>query len=1014
MSVRHGGPDLEFYQKPNVQALFDNICSYIQAELRMERPDFTLTGKEAAEFVGNLQQFQEDALGLSPKYNIPNRPLKIPAKIFKCDERTPYKKPSPMHHLLLAAYQFRIRNNVATWDFGNVDQSMALIWHLRTMLIKSRTIRVPRISFAKDVASSEKESLKPVVIKLGGTITTKTRESTHILHALPDDDDMDEEWFRTLEKRDGKVLVHWWYYPDSYDQWLPQSEQFIADPEDPPEHTGAWHVSLRWLKDSQKFNEWMNEEDYEENTEQDQSATPQNSMNMIHTTSSNYAEITPRHRAYTDTPDNYSPSSTMDDAHGIRRNQYSTEPDDAITQPVVRVVDIEISGPRPGARTRRNEFEPIPGGELSNISWEGTGFAQESTDGMQPEKRQREESPFESDDDSSPAKKVKTEEDDKTPQPQKPKNQLDLSTLPPSTPSLVQNFSRDAMSDLESRLVSNIQAEWPNLNDEDYLSMRNNIIDLFHYNTKRYLTIAYTYRHLNCDLLMLWRIYAILEHLQYINYGLEPTDVDDFGIVDHSDKDHLTAAQLLLLRKQVYDRTNPAVKNTFLSDQDDLDPFDEDQSFNCTTCQDDCSFTRYHSLKQRQYVICPSCFFEGRFALTHSSADFLRVEGGVAEGEGEEWTDAETLLLLEGVEKYDDEWNLVAEFVGTRTKEQCMMQFLSLPVEDGFLKSDEPDNDAAKNSSQSGWIDPNDLSQVELPFLDTPNPIMNCLAFLASAINPGMAGAAAKAALREIMRLHAKGQLQETDAEDAEERRDMSVDDVQPEQSKMESFLAENGDINMHDTSEASSPIIKIERSDSFSMDQHAGTPLSQMNGQTSKIEQDDGMLGVKQSSMTPEVSKSLSPAPDDSFIPRALQPALIAHVLNAAANCAIELSNYESNSIQRNIYLVLDLLASKLGKKMDQLEELDIVLAREITESDRLRQGVEQEVKAMKSKIDPVLQQSAMKLAANAKKEAEARGVQASNLSKAPEDIARALGFDNDVGDRSGYNHTGFNRMSM
>ena len=91
------------------------------------------------------------------------------------------------------------------------------------------------------------------------------RRATHILYGDLHvyDAGPDEEWFRTLEKQDNMVLVHWWYFPDSFDGWLPQTEQF-ADPEDAPQHDGAWHITCRWLQDSVRFNEWMNEEDYEE------------------------------------------------------------------------------------------------------------------------------------------------------------------------------------------------------------------------------------------------------------------------------------------------------------------------------------------------------------------------------------------------------------------------------------------------------------------------------------------------------------------------------------------------------------------------------------------------------------------------------------------------------------------------------------------------------------------------------------------------------------------------------
>lgn len=51
-----------------------------------------------------------------------------------------------------------------------------------------------------------------------------------------------------------------------------------------------------------------------------------------------------------------------------------------------------------------------------------------------------------------------------------------------------------------------------------------------------------------------------------------------------------------------------------------------------------------------------------------------------------EWTEQETLALLEGVDKYKDDWNKVCEHVGSRTQDECILQFLRLPIEDPYLE----------------------------------------------------------------------------------------------------------------------------------------------------------------------------------------------------------------------------------------------------------------------------------------------------------------------------------------
>ena len=41
-----------------------------------------------------------------------------------------------------------------------------------------------------------------------------------------------------------------------------------------------------------------------------------------------------------------------------------------------------------------------------------------------------------------------------------------------------------------------------------------------------------------------------------------------------------------------------------------------------------------------------------------------------------DWTEQETLLLLEALEMFKDDWNKVCEHVGSRTQDECILHFL--------------------------------------------------------------------------------------------------------------------------------------------------------------------------------------------------------------------------------------------------------------------------------------------------------------------------------------------------
>lgn len=73
-----------------------------------------------------------------------------------------------------------------------------------------------------------------------------------------------------------------------------------------------------------------------------------------------------------------------------------------------------------------------------------------------------------------------------------------------------------------------------------------------------------------------------------------------------------------------------------------------------------------------------------------SQTDFILMESVEVPGSGgTSWTDQETLLLLEALEIFKARWGDIAEHVATKSKAQCKLHFLQMPILDSFL--DGPD-----------------------------------------------------------------------------------------------------------------------------------------------------------------------------------------------------------------------------------------------------------------------------------------------------------------------------------
>ena len=201
-----------------------------------------------------------------------------------------------------------------------------------------------------------------------------------------------------------------------------------------------------------------------------------------------------------------------------------------------------------------------------------------------------------------------------------------------------------------------------------------------------------------------------------------------------------------------------------------------DVGHTCDTCGADCSQARYHSLKDKKLEICTPCYLDGRFPSTMYSGDFVKLTAtaaGVSHGSGvnDDWSDQEILLLLEGVEMYDDDWSKIEEHVVTRSAQQCIRKFLELPIEDPYLNTE-------------GSMGP--LRFGRIPFEQADNPVMSVVAFLAGVVGPGVAAEAAKTALHELTDGDT-AKIEEDENKPSEEKNDDDV--LMDEDDKEESAL---------------------------------------------------------------------------------------------------------------------------------------------------------------------------------------------------------------------------------
>jgi SWI/SNF related-matrix-associated actin-dependent regulator of chromatin subfamily C len=188
---------------------------------------------------------------------------------------------------------------------------------------------------------------------------------------------------------------------------------------------------------------------------------------------------------------------------------------------------------------------------------------------------------------------------------------------------------------------------------------------------------------------------------------------------------------------------------------------------NCFNCGTDCTRIYYHSSQsdpnnKGKYDLCPSCYLEGRLPGNQTSAHYTRMENPTYSSildRDAPWSDAEILRLLEALERYDEDWGEIAEYVGTRTREECVLQFLQLDIEDKYLESERLDAPIGLQmlGSHGG----------QLPFSQTDNPVMSVVGFLASLADPASTAAAANKSA-EVLKQNLRNKLEGGSQADAQ------------------------------------------------------------------------------------------------------------------------------------------------------------------------------------------------------------------------------------------------------
>ncbi|XWS24632.1 hypothetical protein CRYUN_Cryun28dG0119300 [Craigia yunnanensis] len=287
-------------------------------------------------------------------------------------------------------------------------------------------------------------------------------------------------------------------------------------------------------------------------------------------------------------------------------------------------------------------------------------------------------------------------------------------------PSYSRWFSWEKIDSCEVRFLQEFfDGRSPSKSPNLYMYYRNSIIKQFRENPSRKISFTDARRTLVGDVGSIRRVFDFLDLWGLINYSASsaPSKAakDTANNIKSADAPSLESPS----------SAAPTSKNSSTS-----------RRF-CGACKSLCTIACFVCDKYDS-TLCARCYVRGNFRVGLSNADFRRVE--ITDEAKADWSEKETLLLLEALMHYGDDWKKVAQHVGGRTDKECVAHFIKLPFGEEFLGD--------PYEAESGF-ETNKRMRLT-PLADASNPIMAQAAFLSALAGGEIAEAAARAAVTTL------------------------------------------------------------------------------------------------------------------------------------------------------------------------------------------------------------------------------------------------------------------------
>ncbi|CAF2827286.1 unnamed protein product [Rotaria sp. Silwood2] len=244
-------PNVKYFESIEILNQFDIIRKNLVKKNFHIDPNY-LTKENIAEIIIQLVHLQEDLLGQQSNKQI----TRIPMKCF-----LDFHETGALYLIILGCFQYNNWKNLNLTIYSR-HEIIKLFEYLQKLLIEQHILTFPRCYLHSNIDKNLQIQLKTIIEKHHGTVVEYEQDAGHIIYPLLNENQRNIQIEREIEKREHNYRLHYWFYPDSFDIWLSN----IDDEESDKRHETfprIWHITANWILDTDLFNEWMNEEDYQ-------------------------------------------------------------------------------------------------------------------------------------------------------------------------------------------------------------------------------------------------------------------------------------------------------------------------------------------------------------------------------------------------------------------------------------------------------------------------------------------------------------------------------------------------------------------------------------------------------------------------------------------------------------------------------------------------------------------------------------------------------------------------------